>query len=98
MMCEGDAPPVREDPDEFIAALEALPRGYSEGRYSGRRYGVTVTRSDDARRWWIFARELGGTDIVSLNLYRPSSGKITLRPCEMSVEKVSAFVCGYRPD
>lgn len=89
---------MREDPDKFITALEALPRGYSEGHYCGRRYGVTVTGSDDARRWWMFARELGGTDIVSLNLYRPASGKIALRPCEMSVEKVSAFVRGYRPD
>src|SRR3546814_15054588 len=80
-----------------MATLEALPRGYSEGVYMGRRYGVTINKSDDGRRWWLFGRELGGTDIVSLNLYRPASGKIALRPCEMSAEKVSAFVRGYRP-
>lgn len=88
---------MHEDQDEFMSALEALPRGYSEGHFMGRRYGVTVTRSDDGRRWWLFARELGGADIVSLNLYRPKSGKIALRPCEMSVDKVSTFVLGYRP-
>lgn len=86
-----------EDQGEFISALEALPRGYSEGHFMGRRYGVTVTRSDDGRRWWLFGRELGGSDIVSLNLYRPRSGKIALRPCEMSAEKVSVFVRNYRP-
>jgi hypothetical protein len=59
--------------------------------------GLTVTRSEDGRRWWLFARELGGSDIVSLNLYRPKSGKIALRPCEMSVEKVSEFVRDYQP-
>lgn len=84
--------------DGFMAALEALPFGYSEGYYSGRRYGVAIKRSDDGRRWSLFGRELGGTDIVSLNLYRPVIGKIVLRPCEMPVEKVTAFVLGYRAD
>jgi hypothetical protein len=88
---------VIDDQSEFIAALEALPHGYSEGVYRGRRYGVTINKSDDGRRWWLFGRDLGGTDIVSLNLYRPASGKIALRPCEMSAEKVAAFVRGYRP-
>lgn len=85
------------DQVEFITALESLPLGYTEGLYLGRRYGVTIEKSDDGRRWWLFGRELGGTDIVSLNLYRPRSGKIALRPCEMSVEKVTEFVRGYRP-
>jgi hypothetical protein len=87
-----------EDQDEFLSALESLPVGYSEGSYLARRYGVTINRSDDGRRWWLFGRELGGTDIVSLNLYRPASGRIALRPCEMSVDKVTAFVRAYRPD
>lgn len=87
-----------EDQDDFLSALESLPRGYSEGLYLGRRYGVTINRSDDGRRWWLFGRELGGTDIVSLNLYRPTSGRVALRPCEMSIEKVTAFVRAYRPD
>lgn len=86
-----------ESQDKFLRALEALPLGYSEGVYLERRYGVTINRSDDGRRWWLFARELGGADIVSLNLYRPSGGRIALRPCEMSIEKVTAFVHGYRP-
>ncbi|MFA6115255.1 MAG: hypothetical protein WC729_14745 [Sphingomonas sp.] len=80
-----------------MSALEALPLGYTEGHFEGRRYGMTITRSGDGRRWWLFARELGGSDIVSLNLYRPSSGRIALRPCEMSVEKVTGFVRNYRP-
>ena len=88
---------VQDDQAAFVAALEALPRGYSEGRYDGRRYGVTIRRSADGRRWWLFGRELGGADVVSLNLYRTAGGRIALRPCEMPAEKVIAFVQGYRP-
>jgi len=29
--------------DDFEAALAALPEGYSEGIYEGRRYGVSWT-------------------------------------------------------
>src|SRR3546814_3632232 len=32
---------------DFEAALGALPEGYSEGVYEGRRYDVILRRSDD---------------------------------------------------
>lgn len=81
---------------DFEAALGALPEGYSEGVYEGRRYGVSLRRSDDGRRTNLFARKLAGTDIVSFNLYRLGSGITSLKPCEMSAEKVRAFVLGFR--
>lgn len=84
--------------DDFEAALRALPEGYSEGIYLGHRYGVTIQRSQDGRRNSLFARELGGTDIVSFNLYRLGSGNASLKPCEMSLEKVRDFVLGFRLD
>lgn len=83
---------------EFEAALAGLPEGYSEGTYEDRRYGVTLRRSDDGRRNSLFARELAGTDIVSFNLYRFGSNNASLKPCEMSTEKVRDFVLGFRPD
>jgi hypothetical protein len=85
-------------PTEFDTAFGGLPEGYSQGVFRGRRFGVTVRRSDDGRRNSLFARELAGTDIVSFNLYRLSSGKASLKPCEMSVEKVESFVLGFQPD
>ncbi|GLQ56125.1 hypothetical protein [Devosia nitrariae] len=84
------------DDDDFEAALSALPEGYSERIYQGRRYGVSFRRSDDGRRSNLFARDLAGTDIVSFNLYRLGSGGASLKPCEMSVEKVREFVLGFR--
>ena len=82
----------------FEAALERLPRGFSEGFFDGHRYGVTVQRSEDGRRNSLFARDLAGTDIVSFNLYRFTSGKTSLKPCEMSAKKVVDFVLGFQPD
>jgi len=88
------AEPIATD-DEFAAALASLPDGFSSGHFRKVRYGVTVTRSADARRISLFARELGGNDVVSFNLYRLKSGNDGLRPCEMSSAKVVEFVKGY---
>lgn len=82
----------------FETALSALPLGYSEGHYAGQRYRLTLRRSDDGKRISLFARQANGPDIVSFNLYRLSSGESALKPCEMSCEKVVAFVRGYVPD
>jgi len=83
--------------ESFETALDAIPSGYSEGVYKGLRYGVTVRKSGDGKRTSLFARDLSGGDLVSFNLYRLSSGEGSLRPCEMPVEKVVAFVLGYVP-
>jgi len=84
-------------PAGFLASLAALSDGYVEGLADGRRYGVTVTRSPDGRRQWLYAEELGGENRISFNLYLPGSGP-ALRPCEMAAEKVISFVASFRPD
>ena len=83
---------------DFDTAFRRLPEGHSQGAYEGRRFGLIVRRSGDGRRNSLFARELAGTDIVSFNLYRFTSGKTSLKPCEMSAAKVVAFVLGFEPD
>ena len=82
----------------FDAAFDKLPEGYSNGVYGGRRFGLIIRRSEDGRRNTLFARELAGTDIISFNLYRFRSGRSSLKPCEMSAEKVVAFVLDFQPD
>ncbi len=84
--------------DRIRAAWAALPPGYTQGRYEGRRYGLTVTVSDDGRRWWLFAEELGGTDVVSANLFVLNGDRTILKPCEMPEAKVKDFILGFRPD
>lgn len=84
--------------DAFLAALDRVPVGYSEGQYDGRRWGVTLDVSADRRRNWLWGEELGGTGRVSFNLYRLAHDRPALRPCEMPVETVIAFVLGYRAE
>ncbi|RAK50918.1 hypothetical protein [Phenylobacterium deserti] len=84
--------------DPVAARLATLPRGYCEGMFEGRRWGVTVKGSDDGRRWWIWGEELGGPDRISGNLYVLDGGRALLKPCEMPEAKVRAFVLGYEPE
>ncbi len=82
----------------FLAALERIPRGYSQGHYAGHRWGTTLTEAAGGRRIKLFAEELGGTDCVSFNLYLTGDGKPQLKPCEMPAAKVVDFVLGYEPE
>jgi hypothetical protein len=81
---------------EFERALANLPDGYIKGRYRARTWSVTIQRSPDERRIWLYGSELGGTDIVSFNFYILSSGPM-LMPCEMSSTKVIDFVLEFEP-
>lgn len=84
--------------DTFTRALARIPEGYSEGDFGAGRWGATVKRSPDGKRVWLYAEDLAGSDIVSFNLYLLEASGSTLKPCEMSSEKVIAFVLGYRAD
>lgn len=83
-------------PSDFEQMFAQFPVGYIEGQYEGKTWGAVVKRSADGRRAWLFAEELGGTDIVSFNLYR-RTGRVFLKPCEMSSTKVVRFVTDFRP-
>lgn len=75
-----------------VAALFArVPDGWSVATYDGRRYGVTRTGHAGGRSLSVYAEELGGTDVVSANLYLVGAGA-AFRPCEMPGAKVLAFL------
>jgi len=71
--------------------LAHIPEGYSEGWYEGRRYGITKTVFNRGRSFKLYAEELGGSDFISLNLYRTAAGH-HLKPCEMPEAKVLHFL------
>ena len=81
-------------PTAVWSRLHTLPQGYFTARYDGRRYGVSNTVHTSGRSMKLYAEELGGPDRISLNIYAPPSGDPALRPCEMPVDKVTAFVLG----
>ena len=85
-----------DDLSAFLDGLRKLPNGFARGSYCGSAYGVTIDRSTGCTK--LFARELGGRDIVSFNLYRTPAGEVHLRPCEMSSAKVIDFVRGFSAD
>jgi hypothetical protein len=84
--------------DEAHRLLAALPTGYSEGDHAGARWGLTIKRSDDGRRCWLWGEALAGGAHVSGNLYVLADGRSLLKPCEMPAETVLAFLRGFRPD
>jgi hypothetical protein len=92
--CTETPPPILAT---FEYALARLPDGYFEGNFGGLSWGVTVKRSQDGKRTWLYGEELGGTDIVSFNLYRLAGSRSILKPCEMSSAKVIEFVLGFEP-
>ena len=60
---------------QFTMRFNALPKGYFTARYIGRRYGVTKYQNDDGRQGNLVARELGGNDYISLNIYNSVRGQ-----------------------
>ena len=62
--------------------------------YCGRRYGLRRTSRAGGRSVSIYAEQLGGSDVVSTNVYRTSGGDL-LRPCEMPAATVLAFLHGW---
>jgi hypothetical protein len=95
MNAVGNTPPSFQA--TFEDALAKLPDGYVDGHFGNRPWGVTVTRSQDGKRTWLYGEELGGTNIVSFNLYRLAGPGSILKPCEMSCANVIEFVLGFEP-
>ncbi len=73
--------------------FDRIPAGWSVMRWDGRPYGVTRTVSAGGRVQKLYAEELGGTDVVSANLY----ARDQLRPCEMPAAKVLGFLTTATP-
>ncbi len=86
------------DTRALIRRLDQWAPGHREGTFEGRRFGVTLHRSDDRRRVWLYGEERGGGDVVSANLYALSDGAVLLKPCEMPAEIVARFILGFVPD
>jgi hypothetical protein len=76
---------------ELLEKIKQLPLGYSEVMYKDKKYGVTRADFNTGNSIKIYAEELGGKDFISLNYYITSTSE-SLKPCEMSKEKVIHFI------
>lgn len=75
----------------LLSYINNLPEGYSEGLYNGAKYGITKTTFTRGHSFKIYAEELGGNDLISLNYYITSQNE-WLKPCEMPEAKVIDFL------
>ncbi len=71
--------------------IQFIPDGYSEVLYKQRKYGVTRSNFNKGRSIKVFAEELGGNDVISLNFYITATSE-SLKPCEMPEQKVIDFL------
>ncbi|MBT8456894.1 MAG: hypothetical protein HKO95_15750 [Rhodobacteraceae bacterium] len=82
----------------FLNAFDALPVGGYGATAYGRRYRVTKSTYASGRSQKLVAEELGGSDYISMNLYRLATGDALLKPCEMPEDKVRDFVLNVIAD
>jgi hypothetical protein len=87
--------PTRQ-PASVAELVDRVPDGWTLVSYQDRQYGLSRTTRADGKSISVLARELGGTDLVSANIYTTSRGP-QLRACEMPEKKVLDFLTGWQP-
>jgi hypothetical protein len=86
----------RMTPGELSMLVDRVPEGWTLVEYDGRRWGLNRTTRTHGGSVAIYAEQLGGSDVVSANVYRTPTGDL-LKPCEMPTDLVLAFLRGWRP-
>ena len=79
----------------LLKQIIKLPIGYSEVTYMKRTYSATRNDFNNGKSFKVFAQELGGNDFISLNYYVTKKSE-SLKPCEMTQQKVIDFLNGYQ--
>ena len=87
---------MEDHPEDLRALVDRVPEGWTPVTYRGRGYGLRRTSRAQGRSVAIYAEELGGSDVVSTNVYRTGAGDV-LKPCEMPASTVLAFLDGWQP-
>jgi hypothetical protein len=75
----------------LLKYIQLIPQGYSQVLYQQKKYGVSRTDFNSGKSIKIFAEELGGNDVISLNFYITRTSE-KLKPCEMPEQKVIDFL------
>lgn len=87
---------TEDEPSSLSALVGRVPEGWTRATYNGRAYGLARTTRVGGRSITISAEELGGTDLISANVYRTATAD-HLRACEMPTAKVLAFLRAWTP-
>ena len=76
--------------------VDCIPEGWTLVSYAGRHWGLSRVSRVGGRVITVFAEELGGSGMVSANVYRTADEDV-LRACEMPHETVLSFLRGWHP-
>lgn len=87
--------PARQ-PTSLAELVDRVPEGWTLVSYQDRQYGLSRTTRANGKSVSVLARELGGPDLVSANIYTTSKGH-QLRACEMPDKQVLDFLTGWQP-
>jgi hypothetical protein len=79
----------------FHRRITALGEGAYDVTFKERRFLLRKETLLGGRLIKLYARELGGNDLISLNYYPSLQGGL-IKPCEMSETKVVTFVLGLK--
>ena len=79
----------------ILDRIKILSIGYSEVIFQQKKYGVTRTDFNNGKSIKLYAKELGGNDVISLNYYITSTSQ-KLKPCEMHEQKVIHFLKNFQ--
>lgn len=77
--------------EAFLKKLQKIPAGYSKVIFNHKVYGLTRSNFNKGKSIKVYARELGGNNFISFNYYT-IKGKGVVKPCEMSLQKVTYFM------
>jgi len=80
---------------QFYNKLKTMPNGAYFVIYNDKKYLLNKETLLNDKLIKIYAKEMGGNDIVSGNYYITIKNG-TLKPCEMSEKKVIDFILGLK--
>jgi len=83
------------DNNSLLTKIKQFDLGYGEVLYKNKKYGVTRTDFNGGDSIKVFAKELGGSNFISLNYYITLHDQY-LKPCEMPQHKVVHFLQNYK--
>lgn len=75
----------------FYQKILTIPEGISKATFANRLYIVTKTTFNNGSSFKLFAEEAGGTDYISLNLYKTREA-VHVKPCEQPILKSLSFL------
>ena len=76
---------------KFCKVLNTIPNTIIYIKFKGKKYLLNKQELLQGKVIKIYAKELGGNDIVSANFYTTIKNGL-LKPCEMSEKKVIDFI------